>query len=255
MLEGQTQLMAPRERTNCGKPVTPRRRDYKYIESGLSILLGVEVAVRPSFQEWRKFIEPLRGRSRTAPARQKGEQIRFFRKHLGLSGEQLGCYLHTDRTKISKWNEAKTRLDRQLTGSSGCSRPYSTASCVPEFPMLQSIFRRFQTTPERFGSCTLTSRLFRQCSRLDRERLTADEKTTAPRRLRPAAVHRTFGLHHHGGSHRSVSRTTLSELINWKRRICPRTAEGLSRVFGGTPQAGSPSRGKYDDALDVAEVS
>jgi transcriptional regulator with XRE-family HTH domain len=30
-----------------------------------------------------------------------------LRKYLGLSGEQLGSYLHTDKTKISKWERGE----------------------------------------------------------------------------------------------------------------------------------------------------
>jgi transcriptional regulator with XRE-family HTH domain len=42
-----------------------------------------------------------------SPARLTGEQLRFLRNHLGLSGEKLGGYLHTDRTKISKWERGE----------------------------------------------------------------------------------------------------------------------------------------------------
>ena len=39
-----------------------------------------------------------------------------------------------------------------------------------------------------------------------------------------------------------VTRTTLSELVNGKRGISPETSIRLSRVFGGSPKAGSHSR-------------
>ncbi len=45
-----------------------------------------------------------------SPSRLTGEQIRFLRKHLGFSGDQLGTYLHTDRTKISKWESGKDQI-------------------------------------------------------------------------------------------------------------------------------------------------
>jgi transcriptional regulator with XRE-family HTH domain len=45
-----------------------------------------------------------------SPARLTGEQLRFLRKHLGLSGDELGSYLHTDRTKISKWENEDDRI-------------------------------------------------------------------------------------------------------------------------------------------------
>ena len=38
-----------------------------------------------------------------SPARLTGPQLRFLRKHLGLNGQELSRYLHTDKTKVSKW--------------------------------------------------------------------------------------------------------------------------------------------------------
>ena len=45
-----------------------------------------------------------------SPARLTGEQPRFLRKHLGLTGEERGRYLHTDRTKVSKWERGQDRI-------------------------------------------------------------------------------------------------------------------------------------------------
>ena len=42
-----------------------------------------------------------------SPARLTGDQLRFLRKHVGHSGEQLASYLHTDKTKISKWERGE----------------------------------------------------------------------------------------------------------------------------------------------------
>jgi putative zinc finger/helix-turn-helix YgiT family protein len=104
------------ECTNCGQKVTPERRNYRYTESGLSnvVLQGVQVAdcsncgnsdiVIPRMAKIHREIAKALARS---PARLTGEQLRFLRKHLGLSGDQLGSYLHTDRTKISKWERGE----------------------------------------------------------------------------------------------------------------------------------------------------
>lgn len=121
------------ECTNCGAAVTPERRNYRYTESGLSnvILQGVEVADCPRcgtsdvlIPRMAKIHRAIAQALASSPARLTGEQLRFLRKHLGLSGDQLGSYLHTDRTKISKWeNEddrigpATDRLIRLLTAS------------------------------------------------------------------------------------------------------------------------------------------
>jgi putative zinc finger/helix-turn-helix YgiT family protein len=105
--------------TNCKEPVTPDRRDYQYIESGLSnvILEGVEVAVCPKcgtsdvvIPRMAKVHRAIAQALANSPARLTGEQLRFLRKHLGLSGEQLGGYLHTDRTKISKWERGEDQI-------------------------------------------------------------------------------------------------------------------------------------------------
>jgi DNA-binding transcriptional regulator YiaG len=45
-----------------------------------------------------------------SPARLTGPQLRFLRKHLGLNGEELSRYLHTDKTKISRWETEGDRI-------------------------------------------------------------------------------------------------------------------------------------------------
>jgi putative zinc finger/helix-turn-helix YgiT family protein len=107
------------ECTNCDEPVTPERCNYRYTESGLSnvILQGVEVAVCPKcgtsdviIPRMAKIHRAIAQALANSPARLTGEQLRFLRKHLGLSGEQFGGYLHTDRTKISKWERGEDRI-------------------------------------------------------------------------------------------------------------------------------------------------
>lgn len=107
------------ECTNCGAAVGPERRNYRYTESGLSnvILQGVEVADCPKcgtsdviIPRMAKVHRAIAQALTNSPARLTGEQLRFLRKHLGLSGDQLGSYLHTDRTKISKWENEDDRI-------------------------------------------------------------------------------------------------------------------------------------------------
>jgi len=105
--------------TNCGREVIAERRSYRYTESGLSnvILQGVEVADCPHCGNSDVLIPSVAGIHRAiagaltrSPARLTGEQLRFLRKHLGLSGDQLGGYLHTDKTKVSKWERGEDRI-------------------------------------------------------------------------------------------------------------------------------------------------
>jgi putative zinc finger/helix-turn-helix YgiT family protein len=107
------------ECTSCEERVTPERRNYRYAESGLSnvVLQGIEVADSPKcgtsdviIPRMAKIHRAIAQALANSPARLTGEQLRFLRKHLGLSGEQLGRYLHTDRTKISKWENGEDKI-------------------------------------------------------------------------------------------------------------------------------------------------
>jgi putative zinc finger/helix-turn-helix YgiT family protein len=121
------------ECSNCSEPVTTELRNYRYTESGLSnvVLQGVEIADCPKcgtsdviIPRMAKIHRAIAQALTNSPARLTGEQFRFLRKHLALSGDQLGHYLHTDRTKISKWENgedqigpATDRLVRLLTAA------------------------------------------------------------------------------------------------------------------------------------------
>ena len=104
------------ECTNCGEGVTPGRRNYRYSESGISnvILQGLDVTDCPKCHNVEVTIPRMTKIHRAIalalanyPARLTGEHLRFLRTHLGMSGEQLGRYLHTDKTKISKWERGE----------------------------------------------------------------------------------------------------------------------------------------------------
>lgn len=105
--------------SNCGKSVTRAPRNYRYVESGLSnvLLQGVDVVDCPKcgsseviIPRMAKIHRAIAQALANSPARLTGEQLRFLRKHLGLSGDELGRYLHTDRTKISKWENEGDRI-------------------------------------------------------------------------------------------------------------------------------------------------
>jgi putative zinc finger/helix-turn-helix YgiT family protein len=107
------------ECTNCGAQVLPECRNYRYAESGLPnvILQGIEVADCPvcgnsdvSIPRVARIHCAIAQALVNSPARLTGGQLRFLRKRLGLSGEELGRYLHTDKTKISKWETGEDRI-------------------------------------------------------------------------------------------------------------------------------------------------
>lgn len=96
----------------CGRAVQPERVSYRYDESGLPnvVLQGVEVRrcaacghEELSIPHVTKVHRAIASGLVSSPYRLTGAQFRFLRKHLELSGEQLAGYLHTDKTKISKW--------------------------------------------------------------------------------------------------------------------------------------------------------
>ena len=104
---------------NCGEQVIPERRNYPYTESGLSnvILQGTEAADCPKcwnsdviIPRMAKIHRAIAQALANSPARLTGEQFRFLREHLRMSGDQLGSFLHTDRTKISKWERGEDRI-------------------------------------------------------------------------------------------------------------------------------------------------
>jgi len=104
------------ECTNCGEAVEATRRNYRYKESGLSnvVLQGIRIAdclrcgnsdvLIPNVAKIHRAIAQAITNS---PGRLTGEQLRFLRTHLGMSGEELGRYLHTDKTKVSKWERSE----------------------------------------------------------------------------------------------------------------------------------------------------
>jgi putative zinc finger/helix-turn-helix YgiT family protein len=107
------------ECTNCGGQVVPEFKNYRYAESGLPnvVLQGVAVADCPQcgnsdvlIPRVAKIHRAIARALANSPARLTGPQLRFLRKHLGLSGDELGRYLHTDKTKISKWETEEDRI-------------------------------------------------------------------------------------------------------------------------------------------------
>ena len=105
--------------SECGAPVTFHSGSYLFTESGLPniVLQGVGVADCPACGNSEVCIPRLSKIHRTialalanSPVRLDGAQLRFLRKHLGHSGEQLANYLHTDKTKISKWENGEDSI-------------------------------------------------------------------------------------------------------------------------------------------------
>lgn len=139
--------------TTCGAPVTFERQNYRYTESGLPnvVLQGLEVAqcnacgnedvVLPFPEKIHWAIA--RALVAENPARMTGEQLRFLRKHVGFSGDELARHLGTDKTKISKWERGEDpigkstdRLVRLLVAELDRELKPAAAAVVSHFPLI-----------------------------------------------------------------------------------------------------------------------
>jgi DNA-binding transcriptional regulator YiaG len=108
------------ECAECSKPIEFNRVTYRYTESGLSnvLLEGVDVAECkacgtatvsiPRIEKVHRVIAL--ALAEQSPGYMTGEQFRFLRKHLEMTGEKLAGFLHTDRTKISKWETGEDKI-------------------------------------------------------------------------------------------------------------------------------------------------
>lgn len=104
---------------NCGRPVTAAPANYRYSECGLPnvILQGVTLAAcrkcgheNVSIPRPAKVHRAIARALANSPARLTGAELRFLRKHLGLNGAGFARFLHTDKTKISKWETGQDRI-------------------------------------------------------------------------------------------------------------------------------------------------
>ena len=107
------------ECSDCGNPIRYRRRNYLFTESGLHdvVLQDLDVAdcsicgnFQVSIPRLNKILRAIASAIENSPTRLTGPQLRFLRTHLELSGDQFAKYLHTDKTKISKWENGEDRI-------------------------------------------------------------------------------------------------------------------------------------------------
>jgi putative zinc finger/helix-turn-helix YgiT family protein len=147
--------------TECGAELEFEIQNCPYPESGLSnvVLYGVEVADCPACRN-REIRVPHVARIHQAiaqaiansPSPLTGEQVRFLRKHLGLTGEELGRFLHTDKTKISKWERgedpvgaASDRLIRLLVASLDAQLRPAVKAIAEHLPLIADKAPKGQT--------------------------------------------------------------------------------------------------------------
>lgn len=110
------------ECSNCGAAARVETGDYRLEKAGLKnvVLTGIQLIrcpkcgnVDPVIPAMNKVMQVIAGAVAAKPYRLKGEEIRFLRKYLGMSGEQFARLLGADKTTLSKWeNDADVPGDK-----------------------------------------------------------------------------------------------------------------------------------------------
>jgi DNA-binding transcriptional regulator YiaG len=98
--------------SNCSKPVHIIHGNYEFKESGLNnvVLCGIEIIKcdhcgneDPILPALDHLLQVIALALVNKPYRLAGEEVRFLRKYLKLTGDKLSRLLHVDKTTLSKW--------------------------------------------------------------------------------------------------------------------------------------------------------
>ena len=139
--------------TECGAGATIARSDYHYVESGLDnvILHNVQVVKCPNCKEtgviFHRIDDIHRDIARAIidqPYRMTGKELRFLRRYLEMTGDQLSSMLKVDRTTLSKWETGgdpighqSDRLIRLIAVALGRDLGRGLREAVERFPDIQ----------------------------------------------------------------------------------------------------------------------
>ncbi len=108
--------------SNCGKAARVVRGSYPFTESGLKnvVLKGIEMSkcnscgnVEPVIPRMNDLFRALALAVVRQPHRLAGEDIRFLRKYLHMTGDQFSRLLHVDRATLSKWENDEDPIGAQ----------------------------------------------------------------------------------------------------------------------------------------------
>jgi putative transcriptional regulator len=98
--------------SNCGKTARHTRGNYLFRESGLKniVLVNAEIIKCDKCGNEDPIITRLDDVLKTIalaivnkPCALFGEEIRYLRKYLGMSGDTFANYLHVDKSVLSRW--------------------------------------------------------------------------------------------------------------------------------------------------------
>jgi YgiT-type zinc finger domain-containing protein len=107
--------------SNCGRAARRSRGNYLFRESGLKNVVLVDVDIMkcdkcgnedPTIPRMDDVMKTIALALITKPFALCGEEIRYLRKYLGMSGDTFASYLHTDKSVLSRWEN-----NRESVGS------------------------------------------------------------------------------------------------------------------------------------------
>ncbi len=144
--------------SNCGAEVRPMRGSYRFRDSGLRdvVLHGVEILRCDQCGNEDPIIPRVNDLMRTLalavigkPYRLAGEEVRFLRKYLKMTGDEFSRLLHVDKTTLSKWEndedpigEQSDLLIRTLTMALGEGLKERLEEVVRDFAQIRESRRR-----------------------------------------------------------------------------------------------------------------
>jgi len=146
--------------SNCGAHAGVVCGAYRFEESGLRnvILLGIEL-IRcqkcgnedPVIPNMAGLIQCLALAVVEKPWRLKGDEVRYIRKYLKMTGEEFGRHIGVDKTCVSKWENEEERVGttsdrmiRALALALGDGLSSHTEKVVRRFPEIKSILRQVE---------------------------------------------------------------------------------------------------------------
>jgi putative zinc finger/helix-turn-helix YgiT family protein len=104
---------------SCGNKMTSKRENHKYTACGLDYvtLANVEVLRCKACGEWEVVIPKIEELHRVlalavaqAKAKLRGNEVRFLRKYLGLSGAEAASALSVTPETMSRWENDKVPI-------------------------------------------------------------------------------------------------------------------------------------------------
>ncbi|HLJ90288.1 MAG TPA: hypothetical protein VKZ53_25990 [Candidatus Angelobacter sp.] len=108
--------------SNCGQAAHVVRGNYRFSESGLNnvMLCGIEI-IRcdhcgnedPMIPAMNELFRTIARALVSKPYRLAGEEVRFLRKYLSLTGDKFSRLLHVDKTTLSKWENNEDPVGTQ----------------------------------------------------------------------------------------------------------------------------------------------